>query len=1122
MINYIFILLLNNMYEVNIMLNKKTTIFLLSLMILIISLSTISASDVVSVSVGDSVTHIDTQGKENIKTQEPITKDNNKTTYKKEKSSDLTKNTEKSIITDNKITNTEKSSTDIKSANIQDKSIKTVDKSVNLKKESVTHIVTNTTFNDFFNNGTLTDKVNAGDTLDFQGLFRTTNTTNYTMLITKPINMISSTHDSNISLNSTSKDFFGKDSGDSVSFYTGSSGSNVTGLYFYNTQIFVWTASNITFDNITKITENQKIGGGVGSFSIRANSTYITVKNSYFKTENSHGHSTLVGALASYCTFDNNTIQGDGMIGNLIYFTTYNIDVHDIYHTNEYNRITNNRLSAVIPQSICYAIVTSGCHNLIENNTINYRDGMGITIQWGSGAGEGEGSGMPTFDNIYRGNVLLNGTHFNPSSNSTVVNNSVDGNTYLNNNTIAYNNTFNSLEPIGIITISNSTINNLTFRKTSLNNSVIVENSNIGSVKFQAASSGYNTQNITLKNNNILGNMIVSELSGRVNNINITSNNITGILAFGDKKNQVITNISIINNRIISQLNYTVKTTQKSANITIKNNALFAKDVYGNDAVLNGAKEKESIIILNNMPTANKTNTTLTLDSFEPVKINKTFTITGKLTDNNSNAITNANILLIFNGVATVVKTNSEGVYSHDYVVDNFEENTLIVSDYNNGALNATYVSVKFNATKINTQIILNPIETPVINSNMIISGKLVDVDGNIIPDTTVALNINNNTYDLLVDSNGTFEYVYNVNSIETINITLSYSGNNSYNPSVNATSVNVRKIKTTITVTPINEYIGENITLTANLLNEYGNPVTGGNIVFKINGKTLRTDGKFNSDMPPMKFSVVNGIVTYTLNAESYLCNARNITATYSGSGIYEESRSSAVDIKLNKRIAFVNLTLNPSVAKQNDNIIFMVSVKDITPNTTNTIVKNGKMIFKINGKTLKDEDGNIIILNVTDGMLNFTYKVPLGLAATDNANNIRNYMVEAVYSNKIYTSYTKANTTFTLEKSDISFNYDIVTYNTTSKKLLIKANLTDYMGNLVVGTNKICIKVNEKSIMDENNQIKYFMINNGQIDLSDIQLTNNMVNSITLVTGQREAYNEVRNTTTIIENKP
>ena len=29
-------------------------------------------------------------------------------------------------------------------------------------------------------------------------------------------------------------------------------------------------------------------------------------------------------------------------------------------------------------------------------------------------------------------------------------------------------------------------------------------------------------------------------------------------------------------------------------------------------------------------------------------------------------------------------------------------------------------------------------------------------------------------------------------------------------------------------------------------------------------------------------------------------------------------------------------------------------------------------------------------------------------------------------------------------------------------------------------------------------------------------------MVNSITLVTGQREAYNEVRNTTTIIENKP
>ena len=119
------------------------------------------------------------------------------------------------------------------------------------------------------------------------------------------------------------------------------------------------------------------------------------------------------------------------------------------------------------------------------------------------------------------------------------------------------------------------------------------------------------------------------------------------------------------------------------------------------------------------------------------------------------------------------------------------------------------------------------------------------------------------------------------------------------------------------------------------------------------------------------------------------------------------------------------------------------------------------------------------------------------------------------------MYNPSIKANATYHVEKSDVSFNYDNVEYNTTNKKPSIKANLTDSMGNLVVGTNKICIKVNGKAITDENNQTKYFTMINGQLNQSDIQITNTMVNSITLVTGSRQAYNEVRNTTTEITNK-
>lgn len=84
----------------------------------------------------------------------------------------------------------------------------------------------------------------------------------------------------------------------------------------------------------------------------------------------------------------------------------------------QYNQITNNKIyGPSVSTSICYGITISGCHNLVENNTIEYNNGMGITIQWGSGTPDESGSGssssgVPTYNNTYRNNVLLNNSHF--------------------------------------------------------------------------------------------------------------------------------------------------------------------------------------------------------------------------------------------------------------------------------------------------------------------------------------------------------------------------------------------------------------------------------------------------------------------------------------------------------------------------------------------------------------------------------------------------------------------------------------------------------------------------------------------------------------------------------------
>ena len=157
----------------------------------------------------------------------------------------------------------------------------------------------------------------------------------------------------------------------------------VTDIVFHNSQIWVYNAHNVTLDHINNTIEDQRVGSGNGATSIRANSTYVTVKNSYFYTRNNGGSSSLVMAWADYCTFDNNTVVVEGNVGNMIYLTTFNVNVPSGVVANVHNKITNNHIySPNSASAICWALVLSGSDNLIENNTIEYK-GVGITTQFG-------------------------------------------------------------------------------------------------------------------------------------------------------------------------------------------------------------------------------------------------------------------------------------------------------------------------------------------------------------------------------------------------------------------------------------------------------------------------------------------------------------------------------------------------------------------------------------------------------------------------------------------------------------------------------------------------------------------------------------------------------------------
>ena len=1019
---------------------NKTMAFLLALIVLIIGLSAVSASDVSNthevqadsshVDIPTTVKSIETSDN-NIKAQEPSTNVKQKTN-ENSKSLNVQK-TNKNIQTATKDIVSENTKS-IEKTSIKQKSQKTADKS--------TYVVTKDTFNQYFNNGTLRDNIQNGDTLDFQGDFKTSSTENYTMIFNKPVNLISTTQNTNISLNSTSTDFFGKDYGDAVVFEKTASGSNITGLYFYNTQIIVKNASNIIFNNITKITENKKIGGGIGGFSIRENSSYVTVKNSYFYTRDNGGVSTLVGAYASHCIFDNNTLDVEGNVGNIIYFTTYNVDITDYSHTNEYNQITNNKIyGPSVSTSICYGIAISGCHNLVENNTIEYNNGMGITIQWGSGTPDESGSGssssgVPTYNNTYRNNVLLNNSHFSPSSNSTIINNTVTGRTNLITNTILLNNTLNTVQTSGIVTIGNSSIGNITILSTPKKSktSYIIENNTIDNIILKAASgSGDTTENITINNNNITGKIYVTQTSGDVNNLNITSNNIGDYVALGEKRNQIVTNVLINNNKINSTKSYAIRITEKSENFTITNNQLYAINATGNSAIQNDGI-MNNIYEFNNTPINPKT--TITIDPIKNTTVENTVIISGKLLDENQKPITNATVKIGVKDPESKNKynviTDENGVYTKEFKVY-YEGLYMVEVSYSGDATHApSKDESSFNVLEATTTS-MNITGNYNLNNNITIHVSVVN-NANMPVDGKVSITIDNN--ENIVDLvNGCANLTVTLTEAGIHTITATYLGNDVYGQSSTTENITVNKVNTT-TMLNIAGVVGlnKNITITAMVKDDKNNPINNGMVSIEIDGNK-------------QVLNLVNGSVELITSINTP--GDHVITATYLGDDNYNPS-SATETITLNK----VNTTTMLNIAGVvglNKNITITAMVKD----DKNNPINNGMVSIEI--------DGNKQVLNLVNGSVELITSI----------NTPGDHVITATYLGDDNYNPSSATETITLNKVNTMVDVSIIKALTTNTTITVTVKTED---NTQITNGAI-------NVLDENgNKITSGNITNGK----------------------------------------
>lgn len=321
-------------------------------------------------------------------------------------------------------------------------------------------------------------------------------------------------------------------------------------------------------------------------------------------------------------------------------------------------------------------------------------------------------------------------------------------------------------------------------------------------------------------------------------------------------------------------------------------------------------------------------------------------------------------------------------------------------------------------------------------------------------------------------------------------NLTAVYKGSDTYESSSSTTTITIKgKVETTVKVQPVTATCGDTVLLTATVTDTEGNIITGGKVVFKVNGITVK-----DSDGNPLYSEVVNGLATvnYTSLA-SWVKSDSKITTIYSGTSIYYSGNDQA-SVNISKRNATITLNTTSKVTS-GDTIQLTSIIKD----TNGTLINSGKVVFKFNGKTIKDAGGNAILVDVVNGVAKLNYTLPDGTSA-------RNYTYTAVYSDK---GYNRVETNTTQEVVKIATNFKLNTITLKDSSIIINATYKDEHDHYVVGTSKIAIKINDITLLN-NTGGNIFYITNGTINLKILTgyINKYQNKKVEIITGDKSAY--------------
>ncbi|RAP51850.1 MAG: hypothetical protein BZ138_04195 [Methanosphaera sp. rholeuAM270] len=273
------------------------------------------------------------------------------------------------------------------------------------------------------------------------------------------------------------------------------------------------------------------------------------------------------------------------------------------------------------------------------------------------------------------------------------------------------------------------------------------------------------------------------------------------------------------------------------------------------------------------------------------------------------------------------------------------------------------------------------------------------------------------------------------------------------------------RKINTIVTSKDINAR-KPSVTLRATITDENGKAVNNGFVSFLFDNKTLKT-----SNGSVKYVNVTNGKVSLKHTIANFWKKTNHTYyVRYYGTSTYKANLGNVASVTEND---VINLTSSHAeVTRFGTNLTITAN---ITYKSDNTPIKTGIVLFKVNGKTIRNPDNSTYTINVRNGTVTFNLDL-------DEKYSAKEYKVTVVYGNGAFRE--ESNTTVNIHKVPT----DIKDINVTveDNNVTVTGTFVDDNGNLIPYNSYTSVKIDGKTIKDGNNNTMTFNITNSVVNFT------------------------------------